>query len=141
MGGAERAQALVELTETLTDALARETALFEARRPQDAARGSEETGRLANLYRHESARLKREPALLAGMPDAVRVRLLRSTEAFEAVLARHGRAVAAARTITEGLVQAIAGEVAAARASPAGYGAGARPPAQNATAVTLNRRA
>jgi predicted RNA-binding protein YlqC (UPF0109 family) len=36
---------------------------------------------------------------------AARTKLVRATEGFDAVLARHGRAIEAARTITEGLVK------------------------------------
>jgi hypothetical protein len=57
------------------------------------------------------------------------------------VLARHGRAVTAAKTVTEGLVQAIAEEVAATRAARAPYGATARVPAADASAITLNKTA
>ena len=48
-------------------------------------------------------------------PLEQRTRLLRATEAFDAVMERQGRALAAAKTITEGLVNAIAQEVAAQR--------------------------
>ena len=51
---------------------------------------------------------------------------MRATEAFEAVLARHGRALEAAKTVTEGLVRAIAEEVARSRSAGTGYGPGAQ---------------
>lgn len=137
----DRARQLIDLTERLTERLAEETRAFEAHRPQDAAAGSPETQRLANLYRHEASRVKREPVLIAGASPATRTRLMRATEAFDSVLARHGRAVAAARTVSEGIVQAIAKEVAAARASTSAYGPGARPGLGDASAITLNRRA
>lgn len=132
---------MLDLTERLTAVLAAESAAFELHRPQDVAALAPETARLTNLYRHETARLRREQALLAGAPEGARAPLLRATEAFQAVLARHGRAVAAAKTVTEGLVEAIAREVAGGRASPAGYGAGGRAGPANLSAVTLNRRA
>ncbi len=137
----DRATQLIDLTEQLTNRLARETKAFEAHRPQDAAAGSAETQRLANLYRHEAARVKREPVLIAGAGPETRQRLMRAVQAFEDVLVRHGRAVEAARCITEGLVQAIATEVAAVRSAAAGYGPGARAAMGDASAITLNRRA
>ena len=136
----DRIGQLTALTERLTERLAEETRAFEARRPQDAAKGLEETQRLANLYRHESARVKADPALIEGAPLGQRVTLMRATEAFEAVLARHARAVDAARTVSEGLVKAIAAEVAQAR-SPGGYGAGGQSQDGDARAVTLNQQA
>ena len=137
----DRARQLIDLTEQLTARLAAETRAFEAHRPQDAATGSLETQRLANLYRHEATRVKRDPVLIAGAAPETRTRLMRATEAFDAVLARHGRAVAAARTVSEGIVQAIAKEVASVRASSSGYGAGGRAGVGDASAIALNRRA
>ena len=138
---ADRVQQLTALTERLTGRLAEESAAFEARRPQDATASLEETARLANLYRHESARIKADPGLIAAAPAAQRARLAEATRAFEAALSRHARALEAAKTITEGIVQAVAREVAAARASGAGYGASGRTVAGDAAAVALNRRA
>jgi hypothetical protein len=136
----DRVQQLLVLTDRLTDLLAAETRAFEARRPQDAAATSEETQRLANLYRHEAARIRAEPALIASARPESRRALIASTRGFEAVVARHGRALQAAKMITEGLVQAIAAEVAASRA-PAAYGPGARMSQADGTSITLNRRA
>ncbi|HEY0052504.1 MAG TPA: flagellar basal-body protein FlbY [Caulobacteraceae bacterium] len=138
---ADRVAQLTELTERLTGRLAVETACFEARRPQDAAAGMEETQRLANTYRRESQRIKAEPALLSGAPIPARRALLEATHAFEAGLARHNHAVEAAKTITEGLLRAIAGEVASARASGAGYGAAGGAVIGDARAMALNARA
>ncbi len=136
----DRAAQLTTLTEQLCARLTRETQAFEARRPQDAAAGVAETARLANLYRHESTRLRREPALLDGA-DPVRVgRLKLATQAFEAVLARHGRALEAAKSVTEGLVRAMAEAAEAARPQSAGYGPGVVRPAAFG-GVALNRQA
>jgi hypothetical protein len=140
---AARVEELIKLTDRLTGLVAEQARCFENRRPQDAAAYLEEIGRLANTYRHESARIRGNPALLGGLASAQRARLFQATEAFDAVLARQARAVAAAKTVTEGLVRAIAEEVAAQRQSVSVYGAGgatsARPAA--ATAITLNQRA
>lgn len=136
----DRVGQLIALTERLTERLAEETRAFETRRPQDVVPGLEETQRLANVYRHESARVKADRSLIAGAELKQRMALMRATEAFEAVLARHARAVEAARTVSEGLVQAIAAEVAQARA-PARYGAGGLAADSDLRAVTLNRQA
>ena len=141
---AQRIDELIALTERLTAVVSEQARCFEARRPQDAARHLDEVGRLANAYRHESSRIRGAPGLLAGLSAAQKARLRRATEAFDAVLARQARAVAAAKFVTEGLVKAIAEEVASQRQKGAVYGAGgttARPPAAAATAITLNQRA
>ena len=139
----DRVDQLIILTERLTKLIAVQALAFERRRPQDAAADMEECSRLANLYRHESARIQRDPRLIEGAPAAQRARLTQATEAFDAVLARHGRALNAAKTVTEGLVKAIAEEVAKQRAAGGAYGPGATPaaPQGSATAITLNRRA
>jgi hypothetical protein len=141
---ADRVDQMIILTERLTDLIAQQCQCFETHRPQDAARLSEETARLANLYRHESTRVRADPGLVIAAPAELRQRLIRATEAFDAVLHRQGRAVTAARVVTEGLVRAIAEEVASRREQLSGYGPTALPPASSAsaaTAITLNRRA
>ena len=139
-GADDRADQLLALTERLTAALQAETRLFEARRPHEAAAGQAATAELAAAYRQESLRVRRDPSLLSGAaPERLR-RLVASTEAFDAALARHGRALEASKAVTEGLVQAIAAEVAAFRA-PTGYGAAARATVGDARAIALNARA
>jgi len=139
---ADRVEQLTALTERLTELVALDAQAFEQRRPQDAGRNLDETSKLANIYRHESARVRANPNLVAAAPLEQRMRLIRATEAFDAVLARQGRALEAAKTVTEGLVRAIAEEVASQRQTGTGYGHGgvAAAPA-TATAITLNKRA
>lgn len=140
---ADRVDQLIILTERLTEVVAKQCQCFEQHRPQDAAALMEEAGRLSNLYRHESMRVRADPGLVIAAPVELRQQLIRATEAFDAVLARHGRAVMAAKFVTEGLVRAIAEEVASQRDQLSGYGPGARAPSSTtaATAITLNRRA
>jgi hypothetical protein len=139
----DRVEQLILLTDRLTELIAMEAQAFEQHRPQDAAVHIEETSKLANIYRHESARVRANPGLIATAPRDLRAKLIRSTEAFDAVLARQGRALEAAKTVTEGLVRAIADEVATQRASTANYGPGARvnAPVAVSTSITLNKRA
>ena len=138
----DRVEQLIGLTERLTELIAQDALAFEQRRPRDATQNIEETSKLANVYRHESARVRANPAMVASAPLALRTRLIRATEAFDAVLARQGRALEAAKTVSEGLVRAIADEVAAQRNTGTGYGQGgvASAPAP-ATSITLNKRA
>lgn len=138
---ADRVDQLISLTDRLTALMAQQCQAFEQRRPQDAAAQMEELSRLANVYRHESARVRQAPAMIEAAPLDQRMRLMQSTEAFDAVLARQGRALEAARTVTEGLVRAIAEEVASQRNTGAGYGPGAESQAGDARAITLNKSA
>jgi hypothetical protein len=138
----DRVEQLIVLTERLTELIAGQAQAFEDRRPQDAASLLDETSRLANLYRHESARVRADTAMVQGAPLAARTRLIRATEAFDAVLARQGRAIEAARTVTEGLVKCIADEVANQRSQATSYGStGTQKAGLAATAITLNKRA
>lgn len=130
---------LITLTERLTGRLVEESRAFESRRPQDVAGGMAETRELANLYRRESAQVKAHPEVFAGGGLNERKALIRATEAFEAVLARHVLAVEAARVISEGLVRAIAEEVANVRGSPSAYGSTGQAAAGDGRAVALNR--
>lgn len=138
----DRVEQLVILTERLTELIAGQAQAFEQRRPQDAAALLEETSRLANLYRHESSRVRADISMVEAAPAEARARLVRATEAFDAVLARQGRALEAARTITEGLVRCIAEEVAKQRSQGSVYGSGGlQSGGASATAITLNKRA
>lgn len=132
-------EAMIALTERLTAAIADDAKAFEARKPQEVAARMAQTSALANQYRHDSARLRAAPDIMAAAPMEMRLRLVRATEAFDSVLARHGRALEAAKTVTEGLVRAIAEEVATQRSPSTGYGPSAR--AGDATAITLNQSA
>ncbi|MGH6957238.1 MAG: flagellar basal body protein [Caulobacteraceae bacterium] len=134
------AEAMIAVTERLASLLADQARAFEEHRPHAAAAGLPEVTRLTNLYRAGSDNVRDNPKLLDGAPPALRDRLVAAIRALDAVLERQGRALGASKTITEGLVKAIAEEIANQRGVGRAYGPGARRrPA--ATAITLNRRA
>ena len=140
----DRVEQLIILTERLTTLIAVQAQAFEEQRPRDAAAQLEETSKLANVYRHESARVRADPNLISSAPAELRTRLIRATEAFDAVLARQGRALNAARKVSEGLVRAIADEVANQREKSAAYGPGGaitKARRDAGKAITLNKRA
>ena len=141
LNASARLRQLIDLTRRLTERLGDEARAFEARRPQDAAASIAETHDLANVYRRESAQLKANPSSVSDAPPAERAALIRATEAFEVVLARHARAVEAARVISEGLVRTIAAEVASLRGSPSAYGPGGHANPGDSRAVAFNRTA
>jgi len=132
--------AIITLTEKLTGLLADQARAFEQHRPHEAARGLAELSRLTNVYRTASAHIRSQPKLVEDAPEDLRRRLLRATEAFDAVLVRQGRALTASKVVTEGLVKAIAEEIATRRGVGQAYGPKAVRPAA-ATAITLNRKA
>ncbi|MDO9608808.1 MAG: flagellar basal-body protein FlbY [Brevundimonas sp.] len=136
-----RVRQLLDLTRRLTDRLAAETRAFEEGRPQDVAASLAETQEMANLYRRDSGHVKANPALLSGGLATDRMALIEATRAFDAVLSRHASAVEAARKISEGLVRAIAHEVAAARTPASAYAADGRAAQGDGRAVAFNRKA
>ncbi len=129
-----RVRQLTALTLRLTERLEAETLAFADGRPQDVASGLAETQEMANLYRRDSAHVKANPALLSGAPLDDRKTLIDATREFDAVLTRHGRAVDAARQISEGLVTA-------ARTPASAYAADGRASLGDGRAVALNRMA
>jgi hypothetical protein len=119
----DRAEQLILATERLTALIAEEARLIEAREPPLAGAAAEEKNRLANAYRLELARIRQEPALIETAPPALLADLRSRTETLHQTLARHEIALNAVKLIAEGLVQAMAEEVARQRAGAGGYGA------------------
>lgn len=122
----DRARQLIALTRRLSERLQRETALLEAHRPQDLYNGIEETRQLSNMYRHESARIRADPSLLDGLTPQEKAALRAATETFQAHLQRYELAVKAAKTITEGIITAVAEDLNHRRSATATYGPRAR---------------
>lgn len=138
----DRAEQLIVLTKRLAELIERETVLFRARRPLEAAPFRDEKAKLANIYRQETSRIAREPALVADAPANVRRALATETETLNAALADHEIAIVALRDLTEGLVKSIADYVAEVRTGETGYGPTAkRRPSSASTAITLNQSA
>ncbi|MGE3303553.1 MAG: flagellar basal body protein [Hyphomonadaceae bacterium] len=141
---ADRARQIVDLTERLTHLLESETALLNAHEPPLSGAESEEKGRLANLYRQEMARIAGDRTLIRTAPAALIDRMRAATVRFRAALAAHERALIGVKEVTEGLVKAIAEEVARVRGGPRGYGASggyAEAPANVNAALALNKTA
>ena len=128
--------------------LADQAKAFEAHRPQDAAANMEETSRLANLYRHggpsASAPIRARSCRARRLLDSA-VWLARATEAFDAVIARQGRALtrAAETHHPRAWSHAIACTKSPrnAPAAPLMAEQGGKPNPGPVTAVTLNQRA
>lgn len=106
-----RAETLIALTERLSARLIAETKHLEAHRPQDLAASVDETRSLSGLYRQETLKLKHDPSPLSGLSEPLKARLKTATEDFMQVSARHARAVEAAKTVSEGLLRALAEEM------------------------------
>jgi|CXWL01.1.fsa_nt_gi Zn-dependent M16 (insulinase) family peptidase len=121
---ADRTEQLLLLTERLGHLIGEETRRIEAREAPLSGAEADEKSRLANAYRLELARLKLEPALLAGAPGDLLARLRRQTVALQDKLATHEVSLGAVKIIAEGLVEAMAHEVVRQRGGAGVYGAG-----------------
>ncbi len=117
----DRVEQLIALSERLTALIETETALIAARKPLPGGAAAEEKARLANAYRFELARIKQDERLIAEAPQARLDALRRATETLHTAMAGHEIALGALRTITEGLVQAMAEALARVRTQARGY--------------------
>lgn len=121
---ADRVDQLVLLTARLAVLIEEETRRIGARLPPlDGAEG-EEKNRLANAYRLELARIKHDRAMIEGAPPASLATLRKNTERLQEALAAHELALGAVKLVAEGMVHAMAEEVARQRGAASHYGAG-----------------
>ena len=120
----ERAGQLLAMTQRLVVLLDEEVAAVKTRRLDASSAAWDEKEKLVHAWRLEVSRIKADPGLMAGLSAPRKEALRAAARELEARLEEHERALAAARTVTEGLVRSIAAEIAEARSGPAGYGAG-----------------
>jgi hypothetical protein len=119
----DRAEQLIALTERLTALVSEEAARIDARMPPLEGALADEKNRLANAYRLELARIKQEPTLIDAAPPHLLTQLRQRTVLLHESLAAHETALNAVKLISEGLVHAMADEVARQRGAGGGYGA------------------
>jgi hypothetical protein len=137
----DRAEQMLMLTRRLRALVERETLLFEARTPHEAAAFSGEKNALATTYRLETARIANDPGLITDAPADLRQQLREETVLLDQALQANNQIAGVIRKLTEGMVQAIASEAAKIRAGMNGYGSNGQVNADDsAVAITLNRQ-
>ena len=139
----ERAEQLDLMTRRLIGLVSREAEAVRAHRLTAANADWEEKERLVHTWRLEVSRIKADPGLLAGLSQSRKESLREASRELETMLEAHATALAASKSVTEGLVRTIATEIAAVRSAPAGYGRGgtsAGAPRQ-ASGLAVNARA
>ncbi|PHS25347.1 MAG: flagellar basal body protein [Robiginitomaculum sp.] len=137
----DRVEQMLLLTQRLRALVERETVLFEARTPNEAAMFADEKNTLATTYRLETVRIAKDPSLIADAPAVLRQQLRKETVLLDEALQANNRIAGIIRKLTEGMVQAIASEAAKIRASMNAYGPNGRVNADDAAvAITLNRQ-
>ena len=117
----DRAEQLIALTERLAILVSQEADRIKARLPLLHGAEAEEKNRLANAYRLELARLQQEPGLIKAAPQPLLDALKKRTLALNHALARHETALNAVKLVSEGLVQAMAEEMARQRSRSDNY--------------------
>jgi hypothetical protein len=122
-GPADRADQMTAMAARLTDLIRIEIQALKSHRLDGAAVHMEEKERLVHAWRLEVARIKQDPSLLQGIDPGRKAALRDASKTLEVLIEGHAHALEAMKTVTEGLVKAIATEVAAARKPPTGYGA------------------
>lgn len=119
----ERVDQMLMVTERLTALIGEETRRIGARLPPLDGADADERNRLANAYRLELARIGQDRSLIDAAAPAALARLRQRTETLQRALSDHAAALGAVKLLAEGLVQAMAEEVARQRLSASGYGA------------------
>ena len=132
---------LIDLTERLTKIVERELAILKGARPSALNAQDDERAATLALYSKRSAAFKRET--LPTLNADIRKRLLAATEKLRIALKEEARMLARFRHVSEGLIKAIADEVAARQTPPtyAKAGAFAKPASGAASAMTYNQTA
>jgi hypothetical protein len=123
----DRAQQLLALTERLNERLLFELEALKSNRPRDIYDHVEETRNLSALYRQETQRLKADKSLLDGIGEAEKAALRKATLSFMKTTEAHAHAVEAAKSISEGLLKAIADQVANTHKPQMTYGPKTKP--------------
>jgi hypothetical protein len=101
---------LMALTERLTQALEDDIAALERGRPREMRTPKADVQQLTVLYRNEAAHFT--PAAVKDLPKDTRDRLEKATAHFKDVLAVHRRLVTRVKDCTDGMIRAIADDVA-----------------------------
>jgi hypothetical protein len=136
----ERADQLLAIATRLVALVRAEIEALKARRLDGGSADFAEKERLAHAWRLEVNQVRANPSVLAGATAEQKAALRDVSHELESALEGHTQALEAMKTVTEGLVKAIADEVAATRRAPAAYGRsgamqGARPDAASGIAV------
>jgi len=117
----DRAAQLLLITERLAALIAAETQRIDARLPPLEGAEADEKTRLANAYRLELTRIKHDRSLIEGASPETLTQLRRATEKLHAAMAAHETSLNAVKVISEGLVHAMAEELARLRGGETGY--------------------
>lgn len=138
----DRVEQLIALTLRLTGLIERETELFKNRRPREITEFQDERTKLSTLYAQELTLIANQKSLIADVKTELLDQLKTLTATFQEKLSEHGKILSRVRSVTEGMIRAVAEEVSHMKNPQTGYGAHAKSmtPALSAPAsLTLNQ--
>jgi hypothetical protein len=116
----DKADRLIAMTERLTDALKADIAALERGRPRDMRSIAPDMQQLAAIFGRESAAFT--IAMTKSVPAATRARLIDTTKRFKETLERQERMLKCVKTVSEGMIHAIAEDVARRKNAAKPYG-------------------
>lgn len=141
---ADLVERMTGLTASLTDVIERETEALRNRAQADIAALQPEKIRLANEYAMDVQAVRSRKELLDRAPAERVTRLKAAMIALDKALTLNGEALAAARSVSEGLIRMVANAMKEKAAPTLGYGANAatapRRAAGSAGSLTLDAR-
>lgn len=129
MSDADRLDLLVSLTEKLADCLAEELALLGHRRIEGLAALQREKSRLITAYEAEVKELRQMKDPKSAIVGERKRALTQAAERLKRLLAENERALRAAKTVNDRVLQAIVEALERDRGQPVGYGRRGRPAA------------
>lgn len=119
----ELARQMIDMARRISNLVDAEIAAMKANRLDGANADAQEKERLVHSWRLEVERVRAHPDLLSGADRTAKEELAKISGELAEKLETHAASLAARRSVTEGLVQSIAAEVARVRKAPDGYGA------------------
>lgn len=131
----ERVNAILTLTQRLTNLILAETALLKKHRAAALQATEAEKNHLSTLYAREMRAIQMRPELLSGASRKQKEMLRDSAAAFRTCVVKHARTLARIRAVSEGLVVAIGEEMARLRQPVTAYKAPGRPGIKRAAPV------
>lgn len=118
----ERAEQMTAMAGRISVLVDAEIEALKAGRLDGADANAQEKERLVHSWRLEVDRIREHPSIISGADKTLKDDLARASASLAEKLEVHAAALAARRSVTEGLVQSIAEEVARVRKAPEGYG-------------------
>lgn len=132
----------IALSKRLSEILETENEMLRTRRPREIAQLQEEKSQLALRFSREMDTLRNNSNLLENAAESERNELRESSQRFQDALKENQRLLFATKSVTEGIIRAVANEVEKVGSRAAGYNKRAsmnKVSANKPTSITLNQ--